>query len=147
MKPIEIKRDGSVAGTYFFLATILAMVGLYKFFIVEENPAGYSLFITSGVIAAIATFLSDPRPLLKIDQNGIKPKYSSKVNWIEIHQIEFERMSFGNKYFTEIRFLNKAGGNLFSMALKRNNIGPKHLAKQIELILHENHQDHIQIIS
>ncbi len=146
MKRIEIKRDGSLAGAYFFLAVVFALIALYRIFIDDRPDAGYPLLGVVGLLTLVALYFADPRPLLTIDENGIKPKYKARINWPEIYQIVMERRSFENNFYHDFAFFGQNGKSLFRITLKRHNFGPGTLVPKLKKLLAENFQDHIEIV-
>lgn len=145
MRTIEIKRDGTLAKAYFVFALISLVISVYKFLIANNSDHGHGVLVLTAFFLLVAAYLADPRPLFLIDEEGVKPRWKSKIYWPRVFAIDIKRKSFNNKFFTIADFIDKDGKVICSITLDRHNIGGKELQQKLERLLQEAHQDHISI--
>jgi hypothetical protein len=145
MRPIEIKRDGTLAKAYFAFALISLVISGYKFLIANNSDHGRGILVLTAFFLFVAAYLADLRPLFLIDEEGVKPKWKSKIYWSRVFTIDIKRKSFNNKFFTKADFTDKDEKVICSITLDRHNIGGEELQRKLEELLNEAHQDHITI--
>lgn len=145
MNEVKIYRDGTLAKLYGFIFVSIIILSYINIDTQKLYENWHFVSFYTLIMILMWAYLADPRPLLVIDENGLKPKFKKAIHWSNISNIEMTRKNFENKFYTELSVFDYNNKNTYNLSLKRTTAIPEELAIKINRILEDAHQDHVQI--